>query len=101
MMLYLHRSPFGGNLMCLELNFLWEAWRKVLTNNKSGAIEHKVQGNGFLEYQRLMIRCFQEYYRVLKPARWVTVEFNNFKNAVWNVVQEALQRIVKIYREKG
>jgi predicted RNA-binding Zn-ribbon protein involved in translation (DUF1610 family) len=26
--------PFGGNLMYSELNFLWEAWLKVFTNNK-------------------------------------------------------------------
>ena len=26
--------PFGGNLMYSELNFLWEAWLRVFTNNK-------------------------------------------------------------------
>lgn len=38
-----------------------------------------------------MTSCFQEYFRVLKPGRWMTVEFHNSKNAVWNVIQEALQ----------
>jgi 16S rRNA G966 N2-methylase RsmD len=57
--------PFGGNLMYSELNFLWEAWLKVYTNNKPEAIENKVQGKGPMEYQQLMTRCFQEYYRVL------------------------------------
>jgi len=28
---------------------------------------------------------------VLKPGRWMTVEFHNSKNAVWNAIQEALQ----------
>ncbi|RMD60542.1 DNA methylase, partial [Candidatus Parcubacteria bacterium] len=37
-------------------------------------------------------RCFQEYYRVLKPGRWMTVEFHNSRNSVWNAIQEALQR---------
>jgi len=83
--------PFGGNLMYSELNFLWEAWLKVFTNNKPEAIENSVQGKGLPEYQRLMTECFKEYYRVLKPGRWMTVEFHNSKNAVWNAIQEALQ----------
>jgi len=83
--------PFGGNLMYSELNFLWEAWLKVFTNNKPEAIENKVQGKGLPEYQKLMTECFKEYYRVLKPGRWMTVEFHNSKNAVWNAIQEGLQ----------
>jgi len=83
--------PFGGNLMYSELNFLWEAWLRVFTNNKPEAVENKVQGKGLLEYQQLMTACFKEYYRVLKPGRWMTVEFHNSKNSVWNAIQESLQ----------
>jgi len=83
--------PFGGNLMYSELNFLWEAWLKVFTNNKPEAITNKAQGKGLPEYQRLMTECFKEYYRLLKPGRWMTVEFHNSKNSVWNSIQEALQ----------
>jgi len=83
--------PFGGNLMYSELNFLWEAWLRVFTNSKPEAIENSAQGKGLLEYQRLMTECFKEYHRVLKPGRWMTVEFHNSKNAVWNAIQEALQ----------
>jgi len=77
--------------MYSELNFLWEAWLKVFTNNRPEAITNKVQGKDLLEYQRLMTECFKEYYRVLKPGRWMTVEFHNSKNSVWNSIQEALQ----------
>lgn len=84
--------PFGGNLMYSELNFLWEAWLKVFTNNKSEAIENKVQGKGVQEYQALMESCFAEYFRVLKPGRWMTVEFHNSKNQIWNTIQEAINR---------
>jgi len=83
--------PFGGNLMYSELNFLWEAWLKVFTNNKPEAIENRVQGKGLPEYQKLMTECFKEYCRVLKPGRWMTVEFHNSKNSVWNAIMEALQ----------
>jgi len=84
--------PFGGNLMYSELNFLWEAWLKVFTNNEPEAIMNNVQQKGLLEYQELMTRCFEEYYRVLKPGRWMTVEFHNSQNSVWNAIQEAIQR---------
>ena len=84
--------PFGSNLMYSELNFLWEAWLKVFTNNECEAIVNKVQKKGLAEYQELMERCFAECYRILKPGRWMTVEFHNSSNAVWNAIQEALLR---------
>lgn len=84
--------PFGGNLMYSELNFLWEAWLKVFTNNKPEAVENKAQGKGPKEYQELMEKCFAEYYRVLKPGRWMTVVFHNSQNRIWNAIQEAILR---------
>ena len=84
--------PFGANIMYSELNFLPESWLKVLTNNKKEAIENKTQGKSLLEYQELMTECFKEYYRVLKPSKWMTVEFSNTSAAVWNGIKIALQR---------
>lgn len=84
--------PFGDNLNYAELNFMWECWGKVLTNNKSEAIVDKTNDKEIIDYQELMTQCFQEYYRVLKPNRWITVEFHNSKNAVWNAIQEALSK---------
>lgn len=84
--------PFGNNLNYSELNFLWESWQRVLTANQDEAIMNPVQHKGLLEYQELMTKCFEEYYRVLKPNRWMTVEFHNSQNAVWNAIQEALLR---------
>lgn len=84
--------PFGANLMYSELNFLWEAWLKVFTNNRTEAIINRVQNKGLPEYQGLMEACFREFYRTLKPGRWMTVEFHNSQNAVWNAIQEGLLR---------
>lgn len=84
--------PFGANINYSELSFMWEAWLKVKTNNSEEAIINDVQKKGLLEYQDLMTQCFKEYYRVLKPNRWMTVEFHNSKNAVWNAIQESLLR---------
>lgn len=83
--------PFGANLNYSELNFLWEAWLRVATNNKSEAIENKVQNKSLSDYRSLMQLCFEEAYRMLKPGRWMTVEFSNTKSSVWNGIQTALQ----------
>ena len=84
--------PFGANLMYSELNFLWEAWLGIFTNNGPEAIINKTQRKGLPEYQALMESCFREFYRVLKPGRWMTVEFHNSQNAVWNSILEGLLR---------
>jgi len=84
--------PFGGNLMYSELNFLWEAWLRVFTNNQSEAIVNDVQRKALPEYQALMEQCFAENYRILKPGRWMTVEFHNSQNKVWMAIQQALTR---------
>lgn len=84
--------PFGANLNYSELSFIWEAWLRVITNNKQEAIINTAQNKTLFDYQKLMNDCFKEYYRVLKPNRWMTVEFHNSQNVVWNAIQESLQR---------
>jgi DNA modification methylase len=84
--------PFGSNLMYSELNFLWESWLKVATNKNPEAIENKTQKKGMAEYHELMAQAFAEAYRILKPGRWMTVEFSNTQASVWNSIQTALQR---------
>jgi len=83
--------PFGENIYYADLNFLVESWHRVITNAVPEAIVDKFKKKGLLEYQRLMQQCFKEYYRVLKPGRWMTVVFHNSRNAVWNAIQEAMQ----------
>lgn len=82
--------PFGANIMYSELNFVAESWLHITTDNKDEAIINKAQKKNIPEYQGLMTKCFSEIYRILKPARWLTVEFHNSKNAIWTSIQEAL-----------
>ena len=83
--------PFGSNIMYSELNFIWESWLNVFTNEKREAIVSQLHGKNLLDYQQLMSNCFLEDCRILKPGRWITIEFHNSKNAVWNSIQEAIQ----------
>jgi DNA modification methylase len=84
--------PFGDNLPYAELNFLWEAWLSVYSNAQRDVVVSGKQGKSLLVYTDMMAACLEQVYRVLKPGRWVTVEFHNSKNAVWTAIQESLGR---------
>jgi hypothetical protein len=86
--------PFGANIPYSDLAKLVESWHGVLTN----AAEEAVMGRAALfvrtlsEYGDLMEQCFTEFHRVLKPGRWMTVEFSNSSNEVWLTIQHALAK---------
>jgi len=82
--------PFGANIMYSELSFIREAWLKVLTNNEPEAIVNKTQNKTINSYRHLMNLCFSEAYRILKPGRWMTVEFSNTQASIWNSIQTSL-----------
>ncbi|GAB7057887.1 MULTISPECIES: DNA methyltransferase [unclassified Paenibacillus] len=83
--------PFGSNISYSELNSIQEGWLKVFTNRETEAIEDKFQKKTLQEYFSLMKQSFSSAYKLLKPGRWMTVEFSNTSAAVWNVIQTALQ----------
>lgn len=82
--------PFGENLYYADLNFLVEAWHGVLTNSKTEAIVDRAKKKTARDYQELMRKCFREYFRVLRPGRWMTVVFSNSSNQIWRAIQEAI-----------
>jgi DNA modification methylase len=83
--------PFGANIMYSELSFVRECWLKVITNNSKEAIENKHQNKDINLYRKLMTEFFKEAYRILKPGKWITIEFSNTQAKVWNAIQQALQ----------
>ena len=83
--------PFGSNIMYSELNSISESWLQVFTNNKEEAIENKYQNKSTLIYQEIMSKCFVEFYRILKPNKWMTVEFSNTSASIWNAIQYAIK----------
>jgi predicted RNA-binding Zn-ribbon protein involved in translation (DUF1610 family) len=84
--------PFGENLMYSELNITWESWLQILTNKYKEAIINRSQKKTLFHYQALMEESFVEFFRILKHGRWITIEFHNSKNSVWNSIQEAASR---------
>jgi DNA modification methylase len=90
--------PFGDNYPYAELNLMVEAWYGVITNSLPEAIVDRSKKNtekvkSLEDYLGLMRNCFKEAFRVLKPGRWLTVEFSNTKASVWNAIQSALQEV--------
>jgi hypothetical protein len=83
--------PFGENIYYSDLNILVESWHGVRTAPAKEVIVDRVKEKTLIDYQRMMSECFSNYCRVLKPGRWMTVEFHNSRNSVWNAIQEALQ----------
>jgi hypothetical protein len=82
--------PFGENIYYADLNYLVESWHRIITDSDPEAIVDGGKDKGIVEYHALMRACFEEYARVLKPGRWMTVVFSNSANAVWRAIQEAL-----------
>jgi len=84
--------PFGSNIIYSDLNIVCESWLRLSTNTKQEAVVHRRKKEAFtlVDYTYLMSACFAEMYRVLKPGRWITIEFHNSKNSVWTAIQEAL-----------
>jgi hypothetical protein len=82
--------PFGENIYYADLNFLVESFHGVVTDAGPEAIIDRAKKKTLFEYQELMTAAFREYYRVLKPGRWITVEFHCQHNYVWHAIQDAM-----------
>ncbi|WP_320820291.1 DNA methyltransferase [Thalassolituus sp.] len=83
--------PFGESLQYAELNYVNEAWHRVYTRIEDDCVLNYVHGKDLEFYFDLMKSAFKEAYRVIKPGRWITVEFSNSQASVWNSIQTALQ----------
>ena len=82
--------PFGQNIPYSDLALVVEEWHRVTTSATEEATEDSFKGRGLDDYADLMSRCSAEFFRVLKPGRWMTVEFSNHSNDVWLRIQDAL-----------
>jgi 16S rRNA G966 N2-methylase RsmD len=83
--------PFGESLQYAELNCFVEAWLSVSTAASQDCVLNYVHKKDLSFYADLMTKAFAEYARVLKPGRWITVEFHNSQNSVWNAIQQAME----------
>ena len=83
--------PFGENFQYAELNSFIEAWLGINTSTPQDCVLNYVHKKDIAFYGNLMRRSFETCYRLLKPGRWMTVEFSNTQASVWNSIQSSLQ----------
>ncbi|MFA9431438.1 DNA methyltransferase [Egicoccus sp. AB-alg2] len=83
--------PFGANIIYSELNLVLEAWLRVKTNEKPEAVIDESRRREADDYSALLRACFAEMHRVLKPGRWMSVEFHNTDPAVWKIIQDVIR----------
>ena len=84
--------PFGSNIMYSDLNIIWEAWLKLYTRKDNEAIINDADNKDDAFYKDLMTKVLKDCYRVIKPNRWITIEFHNSQNKVWNILQTAVSQ---------
>ena len=82
--------PFGDAIKYGDLNLLIEAWHNLFSRLENEVLWDELKKKTLSVYSEMMRRAFAEYYRVLKPGRWMTVVFHNSKNLVWTAIQEAI-----------
>ncbi|MBI2925833.1 MAG: hypothetical protein HYY24_09040 [Verrucomicrobia bacterium] len=84
--------PFGSNIFYSDCSFLWESWLAQFTDMSLEAVWNKSVkpeegGKSLDDYAHLMGTAFREMFRVLKPGRWATVEFNNSDGKVFDAIK--------------
>ena len=83
--------PFGESLQYAELNMFVEAWLRVRTVIEEDCVLNYVHKKDLPFYSHMMLGAFNEYARLLKDGRWITIEFHNSQNAVWGAIQQAIE----------
>ena len=83
--------PFGESLQYSELNLFIEAWVHVRSRKEDDCVLNYVHNKDLQFYSHMMTAAFREYARVLKPGRWITIEFHNSQNAVWTAIQQSIE----------
>lgn len=87
--------PFGANIFYGDCSFLWESWLGELTDLEHEAVwnqsvKSEEGGKTLDDYGHLMATSFREMFRILKPGRWATVEFNNSDGKVFAAIKQAV-----------
>lgn len=87
--------PFGGNIFYADGSLLWEGWLGQLTDETKEMVfnRQRFQDEHFKtpeDYEAGMRLALTEMFRVLKPGRWCTVEFNNSDGAVFDAIKRSI-----------
>jgi hypothetical protein len=86
--------PFGSNIFYADCSMLWESWLGDYTDEKLEMVvsDRRVGGpvKTLDDYASMMTTAIGEMFRVLKPGRWATIEFNNSDGRVFEAIKRAV-----------
>ena len=89
--------PFGQNIYYADCSLLWEGWLQQYTDESKEIVVSERRNGGLFknlgDYERLMQDAFAQMFRVLKPDRWATIEFNNSDGAVFYAITSAVKTV--------
>jgi len=85
--------PHGDRVPYLELSLLWMAWLGLKADFEQEIVisDAKARGKDLSAYRNGLRAAFCEMSRVLKPAAYLSVAFNNRESAAWQCFLEAAQ----------
>ena len=82
---YSDKFPYG------ELNFIWEAWLGLDTRwHKEEIIVGPSHSHSMADWVSMMERAAGEWYRVLKPGRWLSLCYHDTSEGTWHLVQDIM-----------
>jgi hypothetical protein len=86
--------PFGSNIYYSEAEVLWDAWLGRRMDREKEAVAHRKADGGnksLTDYREIMTSAFREVFRVLKPGRFATVEYNNKDGNINEAIKKAVR----------
>ncbi len=101
--------PFGKNIYYADCSLLWEGWLDCFTEESREIVVNERRKGGHFkdlaEYGRLMTMAISEMFRILKPNRFVTIEFNNsdgrvFEEIKWSILAAGFEIVNMLLLDK-
>ncbi|NJN65232.1 MAG: hypothetical protein HC884_00235 [Chloroflexaceae bacterium] len=87
--------PHGNRVPYLELSLMWNAWLGFESDWEQEVVisDARSRGKHMVDYQRRLVAAFQEYWRVLKPEKYLSVVFHSLDDATWLLMLNTLRTV--------
>ncbi len=87
--------PHGNRVPYLELSLMWNAWLGFETCWEQELVISDAPGRGKQreDYRQRLAAAFQEYWRVLKPEKYLSVVFHSLDDATWLLMLNTLREV--------
>lgn len=81
--------PYGESIAYLALSHFWNSWLCLTPDYRNEIIIDPYRNLSISEYSKNIYFAFKEFYRVLKPGKYLSFTFHNRDLNVWKGILEA------------